>query len=569
MCKGVKLEEKYGTMDNDLLKKLYKYKDSLNSILGINLDNYKFAMIHKSPLTLSLNSKRSVDKSQSSIKMQTIEENIFKKKVPIIYKKPDFKIISVSTSNNKKEKRIKIGNAIFKLEEVNFIDDDTIQIVKNKFVLEDIKFVNQKLLKTLLKHYTRTVEGMSKNEYGGANRIIKIRKYLQKRYPIQSTEMIIHTEKDKELDTLLAKWNDIQVQSSNALNTRYYIKYYKIDTDENGNRVKEFEDGIDAGGLTKDFFTKCAKQLKQKFFKEAYNGSNRYILNANGHINANFIVALLRTFILKEIYLDFNLSILYLALMMFRREDIANEELFLYFLLDIDPDSRYNSYLRYCENNYEYTNEDDENYYFAMACNPDAQVSDNLTYIYNLDSTGLTSFPFERKIFYRKFRNINSRIRIYDMDKMLSMGKISKKDLKRRIFDRIILTGNDIDVYKYLQDLMINDTKQEYAKLYDDYKKSNISHIQSDDYKMKILTELENNQIFKKKVLMFWTGSEGILSEEYKVFIDHDLGTMPVAHTCFNQIDLPTPDKISSKNVIFNSLMDIFIGSADSNFTDA
>jgi len=42
---------------------------------------------------------------------------------------------------------------------------------------------------------------------------------------------------------------------------------------------------------------------------------------------------------------------------------------------------------------------------------------------------------------------------------------------------------------------------------------------------------------------------------------------MPVAHTCFNQIDLP--DKIQSKEALFKSLMDIFVSGMDGNFTAA
>ncbi len=575
----LKLEEKYGYMNYEILENLYEYKDSLYNMFQINLDDYKFTEMSDTPVSLSDSTLRSVDKAQTPNMVKTTDENIFKKKVPIIYKKPDFKIITVSSSNHKKEKKVKIGNAIYNLDEVNFIDDDTIQIVKNKYALQDIKFANQNLLKTLLKHYSRTVEGMMENEYGGSDRIIKIRTYLQNKYPTQTTEIIIHIERDKELETLLSKWNSMSAKSPNVLNTNYYIKYYTMVTDEHGNQVQKFDDGIDQGGLTKNFFTKCAKQLKIRFFKEAYNGSNRYILNADGLNHANFIAALLSTLILKEIYLDFNLSILYLALLMFRVDDISNEEKFLYFLLDIDPESRYNSYLRYCEKTYEYADEDDENYYFAMACDPDAQVNESLKYIYNLDSSGLanfyTFFLFNPKIFYRKFKIINSRIRIYDMDKLISMGKLSKKDLKKRIFDKIMLDNHDDDdedddtgVYQYLQDLMINDTKEDYKKLYNDYKKSNLSYFQSDNNKMKIFTDLESSQTFKKNVLMFWTGSSGILSEEYKVIIDPYLGIMPVAHTCFNQIDLPTSDKVMSKDVLFKSFMDIFIGSAEGNFSD-
>jgi hypothetical protein len=559
------------------LSELYKYKQSLQDVLDINLDDYKFAKIDNIPRSLSSRSIRSVDKSPliSPVSLPNKEQSIFKKKVPIIYKKKDFKIITVATAHNKTEQKIKIGNAIYELTDVTFIDENTIQLNHNKASLQDLPFANKKLLKQLLKHYTRTVEGMDKKEYGGANRIIKIRTYLQNRYPKISDELIVHTEHEKELDTLVEIWNS---KGINSLNTSFYIKYFTyINDNENGTQTREFDDGIDEGGLTKNFLTKCAKQLKTKFFKQAYDGSDRYILNGDGLKNVEFIASLLATLVLREIYLDFHLSIVYMAFLMFRRVDISDEEIFLYFLLDIDADTRYNSYLKYCENNYTYTSEDDENYYFAMACNPKSQVEDSLNYIYNLENANFqkfsNSFLFEKKIFYRKFQNINSKIRIFDMDKLLSISKISKKDLKQRIFNKIQLANydnNTLIVYQYLQDLMINDKKEEYTKMYNDYANSNESYFKSDADKMNLFAELKSSQYFKRKVLMFWTGSQGILSENYKVYIDSDIdGRMPVSHTCFNQIDLPTDDYIKSKQELFNSFMDIFMSGMDENFTSA
>jgi hypothetical protein len=159
------------------------------------------------------------------------------------------------------------------------------------------------------------------------------------------------------------------------------------------------------------------------------------------------------------------------------------------------------------------------------------------------------------------------------MDKLLSISKISKKDLKQRIFNKIQLANydnNTLIVYQYLQDLMINDKKEEYTKMYNDYANSNESYFKSDADKMNLFAELKSSQYFKRKVLMFWTGSQGILSENYKVYIDSDIdGRMPVSHTCFNQIDLPTDDYIKSKQELFNSFMDIFMSGMDENFTSA
>jgi hypothetical protein len=574
IIKGLlKLEVKQGDAPLLYLSELYTYKQSLQDVLGINLDDYKFTNIGNTPISLSLRSIRSVDKlpSLSPSSMPNKEQSIFKKKVPIFYNKRDFKIITVAIAHNKTKQKIKIGNAIYELTDVTFIDENTIQLNHNKTSLIDVPFANKKLLKQLLKHYTRTVEGMDKNEYGGTNRIIKIRTYLQNRYPKIPEEIIVNTEREKELDTLLEIWNS---KDLDCLHASFYVKYFTLIND-NGNQTREFDDGIDAGGLTKNFLTKCAKQLKTKFFKQAYDGSDRYILNDDGMKNVKFIASLLSTLILRELYLDFSLSIVYLAFLMFKPAHISDEEIFLYFLLDIDKDTRYNSYLKYCENNYTYTSENDENYYFAMACNPKSQVEDSLNYMYNLKNADFqkfsNSFLFEKKIFYRKFKNINSKIRIFDMDKLLSISKITKKDLKLRIFDKIQLSnyGDNTIVYEYLQDLMIKDNKEEYTKMYSNYTNANESNFKNDADKMKLFMELANSQNFKRKVLMFWTGSRGILSEIYKVAIDPDLGKMPASHTCFNQIDLPTDDHIKSKQELYNSFMDIFMSGMDENFTNA
>jgi hypothetical protein len=264
------------------IAKLYKYKQALIDKFNINLDDYKFKEVKETPVSLLSNSKRSVlnasTKTFTGPKTNT-DENIFKKKVPVLYKKPEFKIIKVATTKNKNEKKIKIGNAVYNPDQVKFIDEDTIQLVDNKYVLENVQFANEKLLKDLLMHYSRTVEGMNKNEYGGSNRIIKIRRYLQNKYQQINVEIVIHVEKDKELDTLLQKWDTISNKSANSLHTKYYIKYYTLVKDDSGNTERLYDDGIDQGGLTKNFFTKCAKQLKSKFFKEAYAGSDRYVLH--------------------------------------------------------------------------------------------------------------------------------------------------------------------------------------------------------------------------------------------------------------------------------------------------
>lgn len=571
----LKFIKKQGMYDHQYLKELYLYKNSLMEKLNINLDDYKLLLLPSSPVSLSSKSKRSVDNVTTGTVGTTgtltkgnkydTNENILKKQVPVVYKKPDFKIITVSTSGTKRDKRIKIGNAIYTLDEVNFLDKDTIQLDHHKYDLKDVQFVNQKLHNRLLKHYTRTVEGMDAHEYGGPDRVIKIRKYLQSKHPKKQPVIRVETEHDQELETLLALWQRRVDKTSNSLNADFIVKYFIMVND-----VREYDVGIDAGGLTKDYLTKCAKQLKSKFFKVAYEGSNRYILNSDGLQNVKFIAAFISTLILKEIYLDFSISIVYLAFLMFRPAEISDEELFLYFLLDIDAETRYNNYLKYCEQNYDDASSDEQ--YLAMACNPTVQVQDSLTYMYDLNHEGFKqfgrSFLFKKKMFYRKFQNINSKIRIYDMDKLLSISKITKRELKQRVFDKVELSGSEHDasVYNYFRDIMINDDKKQYSLMYSEYEKHHMSYFKDDANKMKIFNELKNSQTFKRMVLSFWTGTHGILSASYRVAILPCIGKLPEGHTCYNEISLPTGDKIKSKQELFTSFMDIFIGSMHKQF---
>lgn len=198
------------------------------------------------------------------------------------------------------------------------------------------------------------------------------------------------------------------------------------------------------------------------------------------------------------------------------------------------------------------------------------------------------------------------------MDKLLSIGKISKKELNTRIFDKITLYIDDkhiinpsmnddnIRPYVYLKQLMTelhkNDGKDKdgnlivgYNTLYNEYLKAFLKTAEEELKKIKnrleqsekelknaieeqkkqknILESLKDFNIFKKKVLMFWTASEGILSSEYKVKIDNTLGKYLKSHTCFSQIYLPTHTHITSKEMLYNSLIDIFISSTDEEFT--
>jgi hypothetical protein len=424
---------------------------------------------------------------------------------------------------------------------------------------QGIKFADTALLHKLQKYYIQTVAGMATGEYDKPDRIAKIRKYLQIKYPtVMDFEYKLRVHKGKDFETLFNYWlNDANQMTLNA-------KYYIINIDENGQQ----EDGIDAGGLTKSFFTNIIKQMKDVYFKQAYENSDKYILDTTDPNVARFIGELLCVLILREIYLDFNISTVYLGHLMY--DNLKAEEQFMYYLLDIDSDVTYNYYLQYCENDYKYESEYEENYYYAMACNPEYIVKETMADIYKADNDVFKAFCkgffIEKKIFYNKFFNIKkNKIRIYDMDKLLTMTKLSKKALKSDIFDKIPSVDKTTIVYKWFEEIMIKDKKTEYTRMYSVY---DASYIQDDNIKQQAYKELASQQVFKQNVLLFWTGCRGPLNQPYSIQISDIYGNQIKSHTCFNRLELPTAVHISSKQMLFDKMMEMFVAGLESGYSD-
>ncbi len=511
-------ERKYSVKSKqNFIQKIKSYKSSLLT-LGIDVTKYgsDFENLKFSPALKLQSAKRSIDKElfKSPAKM-----NSQKKKDNIFYKKSN---------------------------------DAQVTEFKN------IKFADENLLHKLQKYYIRTVAGMTSGEYDKPDRIMKIRKYLQNRYPLKIVKVPPRLEvpKGKDLQTLYDHWKD-----GKPLNTNYFI----IFLDENG----EKEDGIDAGGLTKSFFTNIIKQMKEKYFKPTFEKSDKYILNTTDPLIAKFIGELLCVLICREIYLNFNISTVYLGHLLY--DNLKYEELFLYYLLDIKSDIVYQNYLQYCENSYKNDNEYDENYYYAMACNPEYIVKEIMTDFYQPDGEVFKAFCsgffIEKKIFYNKFFNIGkSKIRIYDIDKLLTMTKLSKKALKKDIFDKVELNVNKSDkVYKYFEEIMISDTKLVYAEMYNMY---DASYIKNDKIKKQVHNELASQQVFKEKVLLFWTGCRGTSNIPYVIYILNNIGPSIKSHTCTNMLELPSSNYISSKKMLFDKFMEMFITGQDSGYSD-
>jgi hypothetical protein len=481
----------------------------------------------------------------------------------------DFKVTKVERSSPENWSRtIDQNNIVPSIRNDSKVNARNIMKKQNDSVFSDLEFTDDKqdLLKKLQQINAKTVEGIIKGEYDKPNRIIKIRKYLQKKYPMSmamSDEFKLTVTKDQEFDILYDYW--LGPGNKRSLNAKYFIRYAGTP-------------GIDASGLTKQFFTQIGKQMRDRYFKTAYNESDRYILNSKNIPTddmAQFIGELLAVFIIKGIYIDFNLSLMYLASLMYDNNTFRAEEKFLYYLLDIEKETRYNNYLRHCEHKYEYEEEDDydENYLKAMACTPAYVVNEYLPDIYNHKKEHFDAFCrgffINKRIFNSKFVNIKSKIRIYDLDKLISMPKLGKKYLKSKVFDQIFISTQqgrritdknpDAKVYTYLRDIMIKDKKSEYSKLYKAYDTSWFADESKIELYKQNYADLADPNKFKKSVMMFWSGTEGVSEQQYKVTIYSTIGDTIKGHTCFNTIDLPTSDKIESKQRLFNILVTYFI----------
>ncbi len=432
----------------------------------------------------------------------------------------------------------------------------------------EVSFANKKLLKNLQKIYVKTVEGSAVDEYNKPNRILKIRKYLKNKYLLQmSDEIAIHdVENGNEFNMLFDIWKQ---RKNILLNAKFFIKY-KVGI------------GIDDGGVTRHFFNNIVKQLQTTYFKPAYLGSDRYILNSKNIQSddiAEFIGELLAYFVMIEIYLTFSLSMFYMANLMFHG-NLSDEEKFLYFILDLDRANRYQDYLQYCKS--EYTGQDKESteYYNAMKCNAAYIVKEIFPTIYTHKQEHFAAFCkgffIKKKIFYSKFANINSKIRMYDLDKLLSMPKLSKKVLKAKIFDCLQLRYNNYEnpedineqdhraeAYRFLKYIMINMKKSEYESL---YVRFDTTIADNDERRQKNYANLKSFNVFKQNVLFHWTGSYGIHSELYKIAIDPNVNLFPVSHTCFNQLDLPLTGKIKSVEHFVHILIGIFVREENSVF---
>jgi hypothetical protein len=410
-----------------------------------------------------------------------------------------------------------------------------------------INFINKDLMKKMENIYIRSVQSDNESE-NNFDRIIKIREWLMNKYNKYSDNIIIlEVEAGKELETLYNYW----LSNKNSLLKDFNIEY-------------EDEAGRDAGGLTKQFFTAIQEQIRDKYFM-VIEGTDKYVLKYEKNKfemsvdEAMFLGRVIAAFILNEMTLEYNLSYFYLAHMMFEKKHLNNEEKFMYYLLDIDPATK-NNHIEGCSN--EFLAED--------LCNLPDLVTDNIERRYHFNdpvfNAFIDGFYIKKKYFYSKFANIDDKIRIYDMAKLITTTKLSPSYLKKAIFDKLKLFADENDskrICGYLTDIMLS-SANEYKTLYQQY---DTSILKGDASMTKIYVSMKSDQEYKKNVLMFWTGSKGICTNPpYQLtIITHS--EWPRSHTCFNQLELP--QTLASKQELFNKFMNMFVFNQHKAFTDA
>lgn len=421
-------------------------------------------------------------------------------------------------------------------------------------------FYNKKFMTKLAKLYKRHVNRIEDEECN-VNRILNIQKYFIMRYrpnvdyinyqDYNDIFIINDVVRDRELDILYGFWQN--ALGFGNLNVKYYIGYAG-------------EPGVNVYGLTKEFFSNVAAQIEEAYFDDI-DYSDRKVLKARISVReAEFAGQCMALFLVYETRITFNLPIFYLGHMMFAQGLLTYEEMFLYFLLDLNEDKYFDMYTYGCADvvDYEapqYKAEDD-------LCNPKTFVDHYCQEKYRFKDDTFKAFLkgfssiIEKKIFLSKYRKINDKIRIYDMDKLLSQYKFSVAGCRRKIFDPIILTldnsplektSDEATVYRYLEELFLVDTD---FSVY--YQACQITDANK--------SEFESKENFCKAILMYWSGIYGLnTTNDYKVNIRT---TIPVgqellgSNICFNLLELPLKDKIESKQALYNYFMNIFVAGA-------
>jgi hypothetical protein len=382
-------------------------------------------------------------------------------------------------------------------------------------------------IQVLSKLYLKTTQNCSSNDY---ERISKAKNHLINKYKPQGTVHRIITERGKEFDNLYDYW--VHHLSKGMLNVPFTVQY-KNELYTN---------------ISKEFFEIIGKQLQERKIFVLLADSERYVLNSNiSDDMAYFVGQLLALFITNDTHLSFNISVLYLGHLMFRKDTILADKKFLYFILDL------NSKLLQSDND---MSADEELY------SVDNIVKSVVTEKYALNKTYFNQFI---KGFFISQQDIN-KMSIYDMDKMMTMYELSDAAYKTHIFNKLELVYEsngerqnlDSDdskamLYAHLEDLFLVDNDMSFRQMFKQF-----NNPAAEKYKYK--------KDFCSAVLKFWTGAPGITgtpgintSMTYTIVISENAQNIS-SSICSNTIEFPVyaNSKIKTKQEIYNTFMSIF-----------
>jgi len=324
-------------------------------------------------------------------------------------------------------------------------------------------------------------------------------------------------------------------------------KYSRMDIKFNG------EEGIDAGGLTKEYFSIVSKELidpnKNLFY--SYDNNNTFQPNFFSKNNENYIeqFKFIGRLVGKAICLGVTLDSLVFTIPF--RKHIIGKEIVLEDLhskiCDLQESNSYYNYLNYINNTdmssigEEYKmpvpgrdNKNPEKIYYQSL----KENNENET-VFNLSALGRV--PSEGNGKYRVIDESNKTQFIQD-----SIKYITTESIKTQI-DAFLDGLYSMVPKKFLElftveelDLLINGSPTVDV---DELKtKTKYDNFEENDDVIQWLWEILKNetQEFRKKFLKFVTGSSRI-GVDFNLTIKKIDGSerFPVAHTCFNQLDLP------------------------------
>lgn len=510
--------------------KIFAYKNSLMQQYEIDLDKYKFNLIKKTPVAYA-------DKS-------VIDRSIENEKYIPRFHKEHKDIFSGFLNTKLRDKLLSIYMR-------------TVEgVVENK----DIAFTRKiKYIELSPEEKKQFQKEQAKN---GILRIAKIQRYLSKMCMAQESlqpktdfmDVVVGTE----AEILFNAW---KLVGKPTLNRPYNIKF------------KDFRGTIDAGGPSKQFFYHISTQIQDKYFRVInQTGANRWIFKENiTNDEAEFIGQLLVVFLKFNIHLPFAISKLYIAHLMFKIERITLEHLHLYYILDSSEDTR-NRLLHYCTETV--GKRKIESFVDTDYCNSTNVYNDHIVHTYNYDKTIMNAFSkgffIDKGIFQNKFYNIDDRIRLYDLDKMISQAKLTKFALKTYIFNKLTIKYGanyetretiSIDnarkedsartkVCREFEELMTKAKKNDFNNYYTNF----LGTIDNQEIKTKS-KEFKDNKKFKASVLLFWSAIDSIsFTQSYKIII-HPNTRYPSAGTCATELILP---ENADKQSLYNDFMTLF-----------